>query len=162
MSASSFWTFRERSSVPEASRAGEPSETPCQRLGLPKLHPLAPPSLALTRLPSENPADDSLLLATLQSLISTLAVGASIRDRGAILLQPSLAAGILKPSLALMGVIQDTSLNDTHKGREEFSETHMQRSAWIISPNRFCGAHPYFRVSKPVLHVMVRNGYSLR
>src|SRR5215204_6016652 len=61
MSASSFWTFRERSSVPESSRAGEPSETPCQRLRLPKLHPLAPPSLALTRLPSENPADDSLL-----------------------------------------------------------------------------------------------------
>ena len=61
MSASSFWTFRERSSVPEASRAGEPSETPCQRLRLPKLHPLAPPSLARTRLPSENPADDSLL-----------------------------------------------------------------------------------------------------
>jgi hypothetical protein len=44
----------------------------------------------------------------------------------------------------------------------EFSETRMQRSGQIIPPNRFCGAHPCFRVSKPELHVVVLNGYSLR
>ena len=42
------------------------------------------------------------------------------------------------------------------------SETRMQCSAWIIPPKRFCGAHRCFRVSKPVLRVMVLKGYSLR
>ena len=32
-----------------------------------------------------------------------------------------------------MGVIQDTYLDDTHKGREEFSEVRMQDPAWSRS-----------------------------
>jgi hypothetical protein len=35
-----------------------------------------------------------------------------------------------------MGVIQDTCLNDTHKGREEFSEVRMQDLAYIACERR--------------------------
>ena len=52
-----------------------------------------------------------------------------LRGRGAILLQPSLMArrsqAILSP--LLLGVIQDMCLDDTHKGREVFSEDEMRR-----------------------------------
>jgi hypothetical protein len=85
-------------------------------LCLPRLHPLPLPSLAPTSLPSENPADSSLLSDT------SIADRYLQEDREAILPQPSLAAGILKPPSAPGGVIQDTCLNDTHKGREAFSE----------------------------------------
>ena len=49
---------------------------------------------------------------------SLLAVGTSIRDRAAILLQPSLRwRGILKPYSVPLGVIQDMCLADIYKGR---------------------------------------------
>src|SRR5215217_810413 len=80
MSASSFSTLRERSSVPEASRAGEPSGTLCRRLRQPRLGPSSPPSLARRFWPSENPADSSPHIATTGR--SLLAVKAPVGDEG--------------------------------------------------------------------------------
>jgi hypothetical protein len=84
------------------------------------------------------------------------------------------AAGYLAMSAAVTAAVRNVSASRNRAGDStlalyspecveyEFSETRMQHSAWIISPNRFCGAHPCFRVSKPVLHVMALNRYSLR
>ena len=70
------------------------------------------------------PADGSLLLATiLFADLSSLAVGASVGGEGQFFHSLFQWRGVLKPSSApLLGVIQDMRLNDTHKGREVFSE----------------------------------------
>jgi|SRR5215213_6635987 hypothetical protein len=138
MSASSFSTFRESSSLSPKRQAGEPSETPCQRLCPPRPCPSPPPSLAFTSLPSsKDPADGSLLS---DSPLPFREGGAQIgcptsgrdlqRDRGAILPQPSQMARCSQAILGpLFGVIQDMYLDDTHKGREVFSEVHSQKVA---------------------------------
>jgi hypothetical protein len=51
------------------------------------------------------------------------------RTEGQFFYSHPLAASILKPSSAPMGVIQDMRLDDTHKGREAFSEIHLQDPA---------------------------------
>ena len=141
MSASSFSTFRESSSLSPKRQAGEPSETPCQRLCPPRPCPSPPPSLAFTSLPSsKDPADGSLLSdsplpfreggAQIEGCPTSDRGLSSRGSRGAILPQPSSMAkcsqAILGPFLSL---IQDMYLDDTHKGREVFSEVHSQKVA---------------------------------
>jgi hypothetical protein len=52
---------------------------------------------------------------------SLLAVGTSRRTEGQFFYSHQ-EAGILKPSSALLGLIQDMLLDDTYKGREAFSK----------------------------------------
>ena len=73
----------------------------------------------------EYPADGSLRSELSTSPISISGRGLR-RGRGAILPQPSLMAGCSQAILGpLMCVIQDMCLDDTHKGREVFSEVHI-------------------------------------
>jgi hypothetical protein len=74
-------------------------------------------------LPSEDPADSSLLLATLIADLYLSGRDLHKGPRGDSSKAISLAAGILKPSSAPVGVIQDTCLNDTHKGRDLYKQS---------------------------------------
>jgi hypothetical protein len=70
-------------------------------------------------VPSEDPADSSLLIANTVHFADHCLSGRDLQeDRAAILLQPSLRwRGILKPYSVPLGVIQDMCLVDIYKGR---------------------------------------------
>src|SRR5215212_2987288 len=117
--ASSFSTLRESSSVPEAS------STCAQCISLPASMPTQTLSMTISvpRLPvcprSTPPTAPYVATSAHRSLS---AVGVSRGAEGRFLESHLRAAGILKPSSAPLGIIQNTHLDDTYKGREAFSK----------------------------------------
>src|SRR5215211_3364641 len=117
--ASWFSTLRESSSVPEAS------STCAQCISLPASMPTQTLSMTISvpRLPvcprSTPPTAPYVATSAHRSLS---AVGVSRGAEGRFLESHLRAAGILKPSSAPLGIIQNTHLDDTYKGREAFSK----------------------------------------
>lgn len=111
--ASSFSTFRESSSLPEVSRTcAQCTSLPASIYADPdSVHDHLRPSLA--GLPSEDPADGSLR-SDFFSPISIQRWGSPEGAEGRFL-ESHRAAGILKPSSAPLGIIQNTYLDDAYK-----------------------------------------------
>src|SRR5215216_5132361 len=126
-STSSFSTLQESISAPEASSTQAqwnslPASMPAQTL------PMTTSSARLPALALRDPADGSLHSDF--SLISISGQVLLIKGRGAILLEPSLAAELQKPSSAPRASSKiHARLDDKENGREAFSEVQLRASA---------------------------------